>query len=208
MLRLMGLKRLMETNPTYCLTIKTIPFRKSDLLVACGSLIRQVRQAARLKPSHRFQVRERQIQMLWQLKSGNRQKIKSRLINKSSVRNDTQSQLKPVQMLKRNQGPAISDPGNQETPLWMSPTQFFYAIHPAGFYAPLSRTGWAASNPDELDGDAPIGAKPLLYPFSYIQKTLDSGQPVSGTSCTYGPRGPFQSNIRWSRWMLPFSVRV
>src|SRR5665213_2846130 len=48
MLRLMGLKRLMETNPTYCLTIKIIPFRKSDLLVACGSLIREVRQAARL----------------------------------------------------------------------------------------------------------------------------------------------------------------
>ena len=61
------------------------------------------------------------------------------------------------------------------------PAAFFHAIHPAGFYAPLSRTGWAASNPEELDADAPIGAKPLLYPFSYIQKTFDSGQPVSGT---------------------------
>jgi hypothetical protein len=42
------LKRLMEINPTYCLTIEIVPFRNSDLLVAYGSLIREVRQAARL----------------------------------------------------------------------------------------------------------------------------------------------------------------
>jgi hypothetical protein len=41
------LKRLMEINPTYCLTIEIVPFRNSDLLVAYGSLIREVRQAAR-----------------------------------------------------------------------------------------------------------------------------------------------------------------
>jgi hypothetical protein len=40
------LKRLMEINPTYCLTIEIVPFRNSDLLVAYGSLIREVRQAA------------------------------------------------------------------------------------------------------------------------------------------------------------------
>jgi hypothetical protein len=37
----------MEINPTYCLTIEIVPFRNSDLLVAYGSLIREVRQAAR-----------------------------------------------------------------------------------------------------------------------------------------------------------------
>jgi hypothetical protein len=42
------LKRLMEINPTYCLTIEIVPFRNSDLLVAYGSLIREVRQAASL----------------------------------------------------------------------------------------------------------------------------------------------------------------
>jgi hypothetical protein len=44
------LKRLMEINPTYCLTIEIVPFRNSDLLVAYGSLIREVRQAARPTP--------------------------------------------------------------------------------------------------------------------------------------------------------------
>jgi hypothetical protein len=44
------LKRLMEINPTYCLTIEIVPFRNSDLLVAYGSLIREVRQAARFSP--------------------------------------------------------------------------------------------------------------------------------------------------------------
>jgi hypothetical protein len=47
------LKRLMEINPTYCLTIEIVPFRNSDLLVAYGSLIREVRQAARPSSSER-----------------------------------------------------------------------------------------------------------------------------------------------------------
>jgi hypothetical protein len=77
---------------------------------------------------------------------------------------------------------------------------FLTTYNPVVFLgAAVERRLYFATTSDESEGEAQIGAKPVLCPFSYTQKTVDSHQPLSGALCTYGPNDPFHSNIEWSR---------
>jgi hypothetical protein len=60
---------------------------------------------------------------------------------------------------------------------------FYPTPNPAGFFISLAfKAGSEVSMADDSEEEAQTGAKPLLCPFSYIQKTFDSGQPTRGVS--------------------------